>query len=148
MSKGLWNILLIVISIFTLWKVGPTALDLWRYYQLEIEVPADKVDLEVQQKGGRYRLIGHYRFSYGGRQIKGQTVLGGPKHLNLQSAERNKQSLNGMDWRVWVDPKHPSCSSLEKHFPYKNIFYSICLLGITLYFVYLRIHLQLLLKSS
>ncbi len=61
-----------------------------------------------------------------------------------ESAEKN---LKGMDWQVYVDPKNPGYSGLESHFPLREIFYGICLLGVFLYFVYLRVHLELLSKE-
>jgi hypothetical protein len=52
-----------------------------------------------------------------------------------------------MQWSAWVDAQHPERASLERDFPYRECLYAACLLAILIYFVYLRIHLQLLSRA-
>ena len=55
--------------------------------------------------------------------------------------------MKGMDWQIYLDPNHPGFSTLEPQFPLKEVFYGLCLIGVFLYFIYLRTQLELLSKQ-
>lgn len=147
MSKPLWTLLLFFTGCLALWRGSVAGYDLWQYARLGPEVPAVKVEFEVVPIGSRYVVEGQYLYVYAGKQWAGKTRLSGPAHLNRGSTEIEIQRMEGMDFTVWVDASKPAVSSLEKVFPLKKTFYAICLLGVFLYFLYLRLHLSLLSKS-
>ncbi len=147
MSKPLWNLLLILTGCLALWRGALAGWDLWQYGRLQMEVPAKVVSFSIIPKGSKYALEGAYTYVYQGHEFKRKTLLSGPYHLNKASAEIEIKKMEGMPWSAWVDARKPAFSSLENNFPYRKIFYGVCLIGIFLYFVYLRLHLQLLFRS-
>lgn len=148
MSKVIWNFLLILIGGLSLWRGIAAAKELWNYNCLKIEVPASQVFFEIIPYRGKYALEGSYAYEYGKKSFQGNIVLSPPHHLNRNSAEQEIKRMEGMQWNVWVDPIKPSNSSLEKNFPYRNVFYAVCLLGLFLYFVSLRFYLQLFARRT
>ena len=148
MSKPLWNILLILIGALALWRASVTSWDLWQYNRLGPEVQATVTALELVPKGSKYALRAQYSYSYGGTTYTQTMLLSKPYYFNKSSAEAEIQKMTGMPWIAWVDAKNPSFSSLEMKFPLRNTFYAACLIGILLYFIYLRIHVELLARSS
>lgn len=147
MSKLLWRILLILTGGLALWRGGDAALAYWDYSRYQVETPVKITAFEIIPKKSQFALKGIYTYNYGGKSFQGSSMLAKPYYLNRASAEMEAQKIQGMEWTVWVDAKKPSASALQKIFPLKSIIYAICLLGIFLYFVYLRFHLLLLSKS-
>lgn len=147
MSKPLWTILFIGLALATLWRAVPTVIKLWHYTRLEGEIPAYNVSFEVIPKKAKYALEGSYNYEYSGKAYQAKTLLAPPYHLNRPSAKEEIEKMQGLEWTAWVDPAHPEVSSLEKKFPWRDSFYTVCLLGLLIYFLYLRIHLQLLSRS-
>ncbi|NGX38342.1 MAG: hypothetical protein K1000chlam2_01515 [Chlamydiae bacterium] len=143
----MWTILLFITGCLALWRCSVAGWDLWQYERLGPEVPASVTSWEMLPKGSQYALRATYSYEYGGKSWTGKTQLRKPYYLNRASAEGEIQKMSGMPWVVWVDADHPKCSSLEKHFPLRELFYAVCLLGIFLYFVYLKIHLELLSRA-
>lgn len=140
-------VLFIVLTILTLWKGIPTGIQLWQYSRLEGEVPVQNISFEAIPKKGKYALEGTYAFDFQGKTYQGKTLLAPPYHLNHPSAKQEIERMRGLKWMAWINPTHPSVSSLEKNFPLRGAFYTGCLLCLMIYFLYLRIHLQLLSRS-
>ena len=134
MSKALWNFLLILTGGLALWRGATAGWDLWQYGRLGMDVPAEEVSFVAIPKGSKYGLKSSYSYVYQGQEFAGKALLSGPYHLNRLSAETEIRRMDGMPWIVWIDAKKPSVSSLERNFPYRKVFYAICLLGIFLYF--------------
>lgn len=134
MSKALWNFLLILTGGLALWRGAMAGWDLWQYGRLEMDVPVREASFVVVPKGSKYGLEGSYSYVYQGQEFAGKAFLSGPYYLNRSSAEMEIRRMDGMSWVVWIDAKKPTVSSLERNFPYREIFYAICLFGIFLYF--------------
>ena len=147
MSKPLWTFLLIVTGALALWRGTAGGLAYLDYQRLSTMVPGQVRNIEVVPKGSKYALLVAYSYGFQGKAYTKKTLLKKPYYLNRSSAESAEKNLKGMSWQVYVDPKNPGYSALESHFPLREIFYGICLLGVFLYFVYLRVHLELLAKE-
>lgn len=147
MSKPLWRILFVILGGLALWRVGAVSLDLWSYYRLGPEVPAQVVHWDLIPKGSKYALKASYAYTYGGKKYEAATQFAKPYQFNRQAAEEEIKKMSGFQWTAWVDHDAPQVSSLEKNFPLKESMYAFCLLGIFLYFVYLKFHLELLSRS-
>jgi hypothetical protein len=147
MSKALWNILLIASFGIALWWSIRSGSELWRYFQLQDQVLAEKVVLTKAIEGSKYRLVGSYSYQYQGVSYTGQTRFSGPLYLNPGSIDQEIKRVEGMSWAVWLNSKNPQISSLEKKFPYRKTVYGGCLIGIFFYFLGLRVYLQLLARS-
>lgn len=104
-----------------------------------MDVPANQVVYEVIPKGSKYTLVGNYSYAYKGQEFSGRAVLSGPKHLNRVSAELEIKRMEGMDRTVWLNTRNPSISSLESDFPFREVLYGLCTIGVFVYFLYLFI---------
>ncbi|MBS0628666.1 MAG: DUF3592 domain-containing protein [Verrucomicrobia bacterium] len=148
MSTLLWKILFVVVGSLALWRSATASLGLWEYYRLGPEVSAEIIQWELLPKGSKYAIEATFAYDYRGKNYTTRTVLGKPYHLNRGSAEHYIQKMSGMKWTAWVDADRPHYAALEKNFPLKQTVYAICLVGILLYFIYIRFHLELLARSS
>jgi hypothetical protein len=147
MSKPLWKILFLVIGALALWRTVTASLGLWEYYRLGPEIPAKVTHLELIPKGSKYALEATFTYEYRGKTYTAKNVFRKPYYLNRASAEDQIQKMAGMPWAAYVDHSHPHYAALEKNFPLKESVYALCLIGIFLYFVYIRFHLELLARS-
>lgn len=120
--------------------------DIWNYSRLQEKAAAQVYKWEIIEKSSsQFALKASYAFDYQGKIHQGKTLFSKPYHLNRLSAEKQINILNQRIWTVWVQPSHPEHSTLERVFPLKKCIYSLMVLGIYLYFVYLR---QSLRKSA
>lgn len=144
MSKGVWKIFFLVLGALALWRAGTASYALWEYSRLGPEVEAQVFHWELLPKRSKYAIEASFNYEYRGKNYTARTVFGKPYHLNKESAERYIQKMSGMKWSAWVDANQPQHAALEKNFPLKQTVYAACLIGILLYFVYIRFHLELL----
>ena len=147
MSKPLWIALIVVTGALALWRGTTGGYALWNYMRLSTAVPAHVAQFEVVPKRSKYALGTSYSYGFQGMTYTKKAVLKGPYHLNQKSAERAASQMQGMQWLAYVDPKNPQISALENPFPFREVLYGACLVGIFLYFVYLRFQLELLSRS-
>lgn len=147
MSKPLWTLLLIFTGALALWRGGVGAFELYQYQRLATEVPAEVKQIEVVPKGSQYALEASYTYAFGSVAYAKAMLLPKPYYLNRASAEKAALDLQAMRWQAYLDPKEPRFSSLEPKFPLKSVFYGLCMVGVFVYFLYLRVHLELLSKA-
>lgn len=144
MSKPLWVLLMIITGALALWRGVTGGVALWEYTRLSTAVPAHVEKIEVVSMGSKYALEVVYSYGFQEKTYTKKTLLRGPYHLNRSSAEKTANQIKGMQWLAYVDPTHPGRSALENVFPLREVLYGACLIGIFVYFLYLRIHLELL----
>lgn len=147
MSKLIWRILLFITGGLALWWCFVASLSYWDYVRYGVETPAIISHFDINAKGSKFALRGYYTYVYDGKNFNGTSYLPKPYYLNRASAEREVEKMKGMHWNIWVDAKEPTASALKKLFPIKDIFYALCLIGVFLYFTYLRFHLTFLSRS-
>ncbi len=147
MSKPLWRILLFSLAALALWRSVDAGLCLWKYNRLGREVSAEVEGWEAVPKGAKYALEASYSYTCRGKDFIGTTLFSKPYYLNKGAAERAIQRMSGMEWVAWVDSNKPGYSSLERSYPLKKLVYASCVLGIFLYFLYMKFHLELLSRS-
>jgi len=146
MSKPLWRILLLITGALALWRGTTAGIALWDYLRLGPQVPLQRVEFQVIPKGSKYRIGACYVYLYQNKEFAGK-MLFSRVYLNERSAELGIEELSARTKAVWIDADAPKVSSLQKKFPLRSVFYAACLLGVFLYFCYLKIHLELLSKS-
>ena len=147
MSKPYWIILLALTGGLALWVGGSATFSLWRYNQISSEVPAQIAKTEVIPVKSKYALRVTYSYSFGGKKYHRAQILPKPYYLNRNSADRARLARSGMISSAWIDAKSPQISSLERELPLRLLVYGIAVLGVFLYFLYLRVHLELLQRS-
>jgi len=139
MSKGVWIFLLGLTGVLALWRGSMGGWDFWQYSRLNMDVPVKEISYEVVPKGAKYALVGNCSYVYKGKDFSGRSMLSGPKHLNRASAQLEIKRMEGMDRVVWINAQKPSISSLECDFPFREVLYGFCTIGVFVYFLYLFI---------
>ena len=115
-----------------------SSLDLRRYFRLEKKSIAKVEKWEVVEKGSsKFAIKANFSFENQGLIYQGKTTFSKPYHLNYLSAEKQIKIYTAQLWPVWYQESHPEHCSIERIFPFKKCLYSLMLLGIFLYFVYL-----------
>lgn len=115
------------------------AVDLWGYLRLEKKTIATVNQWKVIEKSSsQFALRASYTFDAQGKTYAGKTTLSKPYHLNRLSAEKQVKAYEAHKWPVWYQPNHPEISSIEHLFPVKKCLYTLIVLGVFFYFVYLR----------
>ncbi len=92
----------------------------------------------VKKSSSAYPIRGKYHFEFQGKTYYGSSIILPPYHLNRPSAKRAAVQLEKEKWNVWLDPRNPSISALQKESPLKKIVYALVALGITFYFGYVE----------
>jgi len=122
-----------------------TSIDLWGYLRLEKKSMAKIEKWEIVEKGSsQFAIKAYFSFETEGRVYQGKTTFSKPYHLNRISAEKQIKIYTEQPWSVWHQLSHPEHSSIERIFPFKKCLYSLVLLGIFFYFIFLhqRVHNQ------
>ena len=133
------SLLVLLAGLITAGFLVSASLDLWGYLRLEKKSIAKVEKWRVIKKGSsKFALKAHYCFENQGKTYHGKTIFSKPYHLNRLSAEKQIKNYTAQQWPVWYQPSHPEHSSIERLFPFKKCFYSLMVLGVFLYFVYLR----------
>jgi len=115
------------------------ASDVWGYLRLEKKSIATVNDWKIIEKGSsQFALRANYTFNAQGKTYTGKTTLSKPYHLNRLSAEKQVKIYAAHHWPVWYQRGHPENSSIEHLFPLKKCLYTLVVLGVFFYFVYLR----------
>lgn len=143
MSKALWRILLLAVAAVALWRGALAGNGLLNYFRLDARVPALETKWEQVQLGqAKYALVSRYTYRLRGKEYFGITRWGKPYYLNELSAQAEAERREGEMWKVWINRENYKISSLQRAFPYMDLFYALSSLGILGYFVFLKLHLS------
>ncbi len=133
------SLLLSVAGLITAGFLVSASLDLWAHMRLEKKTIAKVDKWKIIEKGAsKFALKAHYTFEVQGKTHHGKTIFSKPYHLNRISAEKQIKIYTARQWPVWYQHSHPQHSSIEHLFPVKKCLYGLMVLGVFLYFVYLR----------
>jgi hypothetical protein len=143
MSKALWRILLLAVAAVALWRSALAGKGLLDYYRLDARVPAVETKWEFAQLApAKYALVSRYTYRIKGKEYFGMTQWGKPYYLNELSAQEEAKRRTEEPWKVWINRENYKTSSLQRAFPFMDLFYAICTLTIFGYFVFLKLHLS------
>lgn len=118
-----------------IWLLGNTVFDLWTYHRLSKYTAAEVKRWRIKEiSSSEFALEASYRYEVNGQKWKGKGRLSKPYYLNSLAANKAVQEKSAQRWIVWYIPSKPHVSSLEKNFPYKNLFNALCGLGVVAYF--------------
>jgi len=133
------SLLVWVAGLITAGFLLSAALNLWGYMRLEKKSIATVEKWRIIEKSSsQFALRASYTFNAQGKAYRGKTTFSKPYHLNRISAEKQIKIYANQQWAVWYQPTQPKNSSIEHIFPFKKCLYSLTVLGIFFYFVYLR----------
>ncbi|HEX2580090.1 MAG TPA: hypothetical protein VHK67_06795 [Rhabdochlamydiaceae bacterium] len=123
-----------------------SSIDLWGYLRLEKKSSAKIEQWKVVEKDpSQFAIKAYFSFETASRAYQGKTTFSKPYHLNRLSAENQIKIYSKQPCTVWYQSSNPERASIEHIFPFKKCLYSLMLIGIFFYFVYLRhqIHSQI-----
>jgi hypothetical protein len=144
MHKNLiWLSFLAFVFLMMLWFTAIALYAFYSYHQLKVQTTVSSIDWDIQQRSeDAYFFIAHYQFLFQGHTYSGTTSFPNDIYLNRWTAEQDLKAGRGKQWKVWFDPSYPNHSSLEHHFPVKQIFSAVCLCGLFLYFLWLGFYVS------
>ncbi len=135
----LWIVLMIVSGGVALAFLGIALADLWKFINLNVQIPALVSELSVKElSSSRFAVEAHYSYEVNEIPYKGKTLLKDKTFPNRYIAELHKDSLEKKLEEAWVMGRNPSLSSLEKQAPYKSCLQALVTIGVFLYFYFAR----------
>jgi hypothetical protein len=124
-------IALLVYSSITLYR-------LYSYIRLDAHATAQTISWQVAEiEEDLFAAGATYTFPVGDQLIEGYDHLRKPIYYNRWAAESSLISNESADKTIWYRSSDPSVSSLQKSFPLKESIYTIILLALLLYFIWL-----------
>lgn len=107
----------------------------WFYFQLDGLAKIESPNFFVKELSDeKFAVEGRYGYTVKDKTYQGHSRVGGRFYRNeFAAASAIKKMQNPLP--VYFSKTSPEISSLEKNFPYKEVVYSLILLGVFLYFV-------------
>lgn len=93
------------------------------------------VTWQMVEKGHKFLPSVTYTYQVGGKIFSNQTLLENQVSNSLDLSKREREKIENRKWIVFYNPNQPEVSALENNFPYKEIIYLGCLLGVSLWFI-------------
>lgn len=132
----LWRGLTALFACCAIWLTGHFAYKWYLYAQLDKSTRAETIQFSIKEiSDERYLILGEYTYRVNQTDYLGTSLLEDRPFRNSLVAEQSIPELKKHLWVVWYSSHLPTLSSLQKHFPFKEGFYSIALWGIFLYFI-------------
>lgn len=91
----------------------------------------------LQESEESYKLQASYTFTEEGKEYCGYQLFDTPRFLNKWAGEQAIAKMEGEKQRLYFSPKNPRDNALKRSFPMKSILYSVLLLGLWCYFLWL-----------
>lgn len=138
-KNPIWLGLLSAVLLAAVWFVGKASWQYYRYTSLSEKTRPRQVVLSVKEKSKNYFYPkARYSFEVKGKKYQGVQGLPNLKYFRKKFLEKDLPKITEEeDWFVWYSPKNPGWSSLERAFPYKDIFYAFIMIGLVCYFFWL-----------
>ncbi len=136
----IWIAFLLIITGFATWFVVSAGRDLMRYYQISSQVPATVEKWEVREQGpNQYEIQALYSYDFDGKSYRGSSQAG-ETYPNPWAANQALEKLKSRKWSVWINPKVPNHSIMERKFPYKATVSAVILIALAAYFICLGVY--------
>lgn len=133
-----WTALLLVIAVCALWYSSKATWALYSYYRTTEQVEVTVKDWTPVTSGRSQTLQAQYSYEYDGVLYEGSSILKDERFRNPWSAQERIKKLETETIKVWVDPSSPGYSQLVREFPYVTCAYAVALIGLFLYFFWLK----------
>jgi len=129
---------ILIVFCVVLWFSGKAAVRLYSYYTLTAHASLSRMDWSIREiSSDHYAVEAHYEFLANEAVEKGDVSFDEPPFRNTYAAEVGIKAYEAQNWTVWYNPNHPSNSSLQKKFPYKECISAALLWVLLFYFVWL-----------
>lgn len=134
-KNPLWLIFLAGISLVTLWFCGVAFYRVYQYSRLNGVTDATNITWSILKLDeDNYFPYAHYSYLIREKEYVGEEALKEKEYKNEWAVKESLPEITSKQWQVWYDPYSPAFSSLQRHFPLKEVVSAILLLGIVLYF--------------
>ena len=134
-----WAVLVVLTALVSVWFFGVATHKLWRYFSLNAQTKAEVYEwVVVEESSSKFVVASAYRFQVKERGYKGKTYFADPYYLNAESAENSIKRMGKKEWDVWYNSKDPTDNSLQKMVPFKVCIQFILVLGVGIYFFFLK----------
>ncbi|MCH9627747.1 MAG: hypothetical protein S4CHLAM2_13900 [Chlamydiales bacterium] len=136
----IWIAFLLIMTGFATWFVVSAGRDLMRYYQISTQVSATVEKWDIKERGpNQYVVQAVYSYDFGGKSYPGS----GPvteAYPNPWAATQALEKMKKRKWSVWINPKVPDQSILDRKFPYKATLSAVILIALSAYFICLGVY--------
>ncbi len=139
---GIFSLLLVVFLFFFV-KAGK---QVGEYLSLNTQTRALVENWQIIRKAeDSFAIEVSYQFYVKDREFVGKTEFIKPYFPNEESARKAIQKLSLQPWAVFFHKENPEKSSLQRKFPFQGCIHAFLVLGLLVYFVFLKKWLE---KSS
>ncbi len=142
-KKLIWILFIVLVAALAAWFIGRAGIEIYRYsqYSVKVEALVEKWTIH-EKKGDQFAVEAHYSYQYEGKEYQG-VGQAGTFYPNPWAAEEAKLRMAKQKWSVWIDPKHPERSLVEKHFPVKRTLSAVILISLVIYFLFLMTYTRI-----
>lgn len=134
-KSRLWFFLLIFVALGALAFSGKAFFELYQFLSLKESTRIASLSPKYRAlSNGQYLLEAHFKYKIGGNTYSGIQKINKIPFKNRWIAEDAWQKLQKSNSLIWYKPAAPEKGILNKAFPFKGVFSSLLLLGITGYF--------------
>jgi hypothetical protein len=136
----LWIALLSLVAVSAWIYTGYAAYHLWQFWSLDATAQAEQISWKIiSLDEDRWVTVAEYSFQAKGMRYQGQSQFN-EAYLNEWAAQEAVNRYLEHPPAVWYELEHPATSTLQKHFPLKELTYAALLWILAIYFCWLGIY--------
>ena len=138
-KNPLWLIFLGVIVSCIVGYTGFAGYKIFLYISHSKAVEPHEIKWKPVWQEGSFVIDATYHYTFQGRKVESHSQL--PEtFLNRWAAEQKIGEFQKQPQQVWINPRHPSDSTLQKKFPLKQCISTVFLWSILAYFLWLGVY--------
>lgn len=143
MREKIWNIFLILLAAVAISYTSPLAYRLYLFFRMSQSVSPHEISWNVKKLSDeKYVPEAQYSFTYNNEHYNGQFPFEEISYRNQWAAQKAMEDLKKQHQTIWFSSSSPHFSVLEKKIPLKQSIYSFTLIGIFVYFLFLRYYVK------
>lgn len=144
-QNRLWLMFLAVVVVVSLGYTVRTAFLVMKFYSYQERYPVKTLEWSHYEDGEHYFYpVASYMFDKRGELIKKKELLPDFKYTNPYRLDEEILQFKERSWEVFC--RSDGQCTLHNGFPYKEVIYTLILLAISVYFVYLGISVNQFVK--
>ena len=135
-KNNYWLLFVCLLLLTTLWFTGKAVYRAIDYSRFSEKSKLSELSWKYEALSGESFIpIGKYAFTFKGKSYTGETALTSLTYRNAWAVQQDHQQLSKIYPQVWLDPKNPSHSTLQKMFPLKESISALIMCGLCIYFI-------------
>ena len=142
MKNSIWIIFLALVTLLALWFIVKSTLAVVAYFHYSVQVPVHIEKWTVEEiKADQFALRAHYTYTFNDRVYQDSGWVGS-RYPNPWAANQGLKQTEQVSREVWINPRHPEKSLIEKKFPYKKAFSAAIIVALCIYFIILGTYVK------